>query len=143
MPITTTCCIVGKDTAPSWQYPPLTDQGYANRELYEYWAARDPIPSYAATLERDGVIGAGDLDRFKQEAEAIVEAQARAVIDAPWPDGANAGVGVFANEPPRMHVEVLDPEVRLTSERPASVVRFRQSMPGRRSIRKDARSSKR
>jgi 2-oxoisovalerate dehydrogenase E1 component len=106
---------VGKETPPSWQYPPLTDQGYANRELYEYWAARDPIPAYAARLERDGVIGAGDLDLFKREAEAMVEAQARAVIDAPWPDGAQAGVGVFANEPPRVHVEVLDPEVRLAS----------------------------
>ncbi|HEY2905425.1 MAG TPA: thiamine pyrophosphate-dependent enzyme [Vicinamibacterales bacterium] len=112
---------VGKDTPPSWQYPPLTDQGYANRELYEYWAARDPIPSYAAKLEREGVIAAGDLDRFKQEAAAIVEAQARAVIDAPWPDGAKAGVGVFANEPPRAHVEALDPEVRLKSEPTASV----------------------
>ena len=27
------------------------DQGYANRELYEYWAARDPIATYAARLE--------------------------------------------------------------------------------------------
>jgi 2-oxoisovalerate dehydrogenase E1 component beta subunit len=106
---------VGKETPPSWQYPPLTDQGYANRELYEYWAARDPIPKYAARLERDGVIGAGDLDLFKRETEAMVEAQARAVVDAPWPDGAQAGVGVFANEPPRVHVEVLDPEVRLAS----------------------------
>ena len=105
---------VGKETAPGWQYPPLTDQGYADRELYQYWAERDPIPAYAARLEREGLIAAGDLDRFKQEAEAIVEAQARAVIDAPWPDGAKAGVGVFANEEPRTHAEPLDPEVRLT-----------------------------
>ncbi len=112
---------VGKDTAPSWQYPPLTEQGYANRELYEYWAARDPIPSYAAKLESEGVIASGDLDRFKREVEAIVEAQARAVIDAPWPDGARAGIGVFANEPPRTHIEVLDPAVRLKSEPAASV----------------------
>src|SRR5207237_8326476 len=27
-----------------------------------------------------------------------------------------AGVGVFANEPPRRHIEVLDPTVRLTAE---------------------------
>src|SRR5688500_1127071 len=29
-------------------YPPLTDQGYANAELYAYWGARDPIKTYAA-----------------------------------------------------------------------------------------------
>ena len=56
-----------------------------------------------------GIIAPGDLDRFKREAEAIVEEQARAVIDAPWPEPASAGVGVFANEPPRVHMEVLDP----------------------------------
>ena len=104
---------LGKDAAGSWDYPPLTEQGYASRELYEYWATRDPIALYAATLEAGKIIKAGDLDRFKREAEAIVEEQARAVIDAPWPEPAQAGVGVFANEPPRVHVEVLDPAVRM------------------------------
>src|SRR5215510_2024966 len=107
---------VGKDTHPSWDYAALTDQGYANRELYAYWAARDPIFIYTARLEAAGIIKAKDVARFKREAEAIVEEQARAVIDAPWPDGAQAGVGVFANEPARKHVEVLDPAVRLTAE---------------------------
>ena len=41
---------LGKDPQPSWDYPPLTEQGYANRELYEFWAARDPI----ADVRRDG-----------------------------------------------------------------------------------------
>src|SRR5256886_3610042 len=34
---------LGRDPQPSWDYPPLSDQGYADRELYEYWSARDPI----------------------------------------------------------------------------------------------------
>ena len=106
---------LGRDPQASWEYAPLTDQGYANRELYDYWAARDPIALYAARLQDEGVINAGDLDRFKREAEAIVEEQARAVIDAPWPEPAQAGVGVFANEPPRVHVEVLDPAIRLAA----------------------------
>src|SRR5262245_51642914 len=104
---------LGKDPQPSWDYAPLAEQGYANRELYEYWAARDPILIYTRRLEAAGIIERGDAERFKREAEAIVEEQARAVIEAPWPDGAQAGVGVFANERPRRHVEVLDPEVRL------------------------------
>jgi 2-oxoisovalerate dehydrogenase E1 component beta subunit len=47
-----------------------------------------------------------------------VEEQARAVIAAPWPEPAQAGEGVFAGEPPRVHIEVLDPDVRL---RPDSI----------------------
>ena len=105
---------LGRDPQPSWEYAPLTEQGYADRDLYEYWAARDPIKLYAARLEGDGVIGAGDLERFKREAEAAVEAQARAVIDAPWPKPEEAGRGVFANEPPRKHIEALDPKVRFS-----------------------------
>ncbi|MBI3491922.1 MAG: hypothetical protein HY047_09095, partial [Acidobacteria bacterium] len=109
---------LGRDPHTTWDVPPLPgDQGYANRELYEYWAARDPIALYAARLTADDILHAGDLDRFKQEAEAIVEKEARAIIDAPWPEPAQAGVGVFANEPTRVHVEVLDPEIRLTAER--------------------------
>src|SRR3954470_3277430 len=106
---------LGKDPAASWDYGPLTEPGYAGPELYAYWAARDPIALYAAKLQAESIIAAGDLDRFKREAEAIVEAQARAVIDAPWPEAAQAGVGVFANEKPRVHVEVLDPAVRFTT----------------------------
>ena len=47
--------------------------------------ARDPIRAYAARLEAEGVIAPGALDRPEAEAEAMVEAQARAVVDAPWP----------------------------------------------------------
>src|SRR3954471_7746225 len=106
---------LGKYPAASWDYAPLSEQGYANRELYAYWAARDPIALYAAKLQAEAIIAAGDLDRFKREAEAIVDEQARAVIDAPWPEAAQAGVGVFANEKPRVHVEVLDRAVRFTT----------------------------
>ena len=104
---------LGKDPLASWDYPPVVEPGYADRDLYAYWSARDPIRLYAAKLEADGTIAPGDLDRFKREADALVEEHARQVIDAPWPDAALAGVGVFANEAPRVHVEVLDPQVRL------------------------------
>src|SRR6266487_2776933 len=107
---------LGRDPQTSWEIPPLTDQGYANRELYAYWAARDPIALYAARLQAEGLIHASDVERLKREADAIVEAEARAVIEAPWPEPSQAGVGVFANEPPRKHVEVLDPEIRLKAD---------------------------
>jgi 2-oxoisovalerate dehydrogenase E1 component len=110
---------LGRDPHPSWDYPqigPVKDVGalgYVDRELYQYWAGRDPIQSYARRLEAEGLIASTDVDHFKREAEAIVEEQARAVIDAPWPDRAAAGRGVFAGEAPRVRVEVLDPAVRL------------------------------
>ena len=103
---------LGKDPQPSWSYPPLTETGYADRELYDFWCRRDPIATYAAKLEADGVIAAGDVNRWKQEIESLVEEEARKVIDAPWPDAALAGEGVVANEPRRTHVEVLDDEWR-------------------------------
>jgi 2-oxoisovalerate dehydrogenase E1 component len=99
---------LGKDPQPSWTYPPLAEGGYADRERYEFWCRKDPLPTYAAKLEGEGILGDGDLERFQHEAEVLVEAEARAVIDAPWPDAELAGVGVIADEPRRVHIEVLD-----------------------------------
>ena len=103
---------LGKDPQVSWDYPPLAEQGYANRDLYAYWRERDPLVTYAARLRDEGVIGDGEAERIKRDVESIVEAAAREVVEAPWPDEAAAGHGVFANEPPRHHVEVLEPAFR-------------------------------
>ncbi|HKS24832.1 MAG TPA: thiamine pyrophosphate-dependent enzyme [Thermoanaerobaculia bacterium] len=92
---------LGRDPQPSWSYPPLAEGGYADRALYEFWSRKDPIATYAAKLESEGVLDEDDLERWKAEAEELVEEQARAVIDAPWPDANLAGEGVFANEPRR------------------------------------------
>jgi 2-oxoisovalerate dehydrogenase E1 component len=99
---------LGKDPQSSWSYPPLTEQGYADRDAYEYWRGRDPIVTYAAKLESQGLIAAGEVERWKEEVERFVEAEARKVIDAPWPDGMSAGDNILANEPRRAHVDVLD-----------------------------------
>ncbi len=53
---------LGKDPQGSWEYPPAGDQGYVDREQYAYWAARDPIPAYAARLEAEGLLESGALD---------------------------------------------------------------------------------
>jgi 2-oxoisovalerate dehydrogenase E1 component len=102
---------LGKDPQPSWTYPPLTPQGYANPELYAFWSARDPIAAYAFTLEQQGVIQPGDLERFREDAEAMVEAEAQRVIAAPWPDAATVTDRVIADDPVnRRRVEVLEKE---------------------------------
>jgi 2-oxoisovalerate dehydrogenase E1 component beta subunit len=108
---------LGKDPQQSWSYPPLTESGYADHERYEYWRPKDPIPTYAAKLQAEGIIESGDLERFQQEAEQLVEAEARAIIEAPWPDAELAGTGVLANELRRVHIEVLDESWRQTASK--------------------------
>ena len=129
---------LGRDPHPSWDYPQISASGpgggvgYVDRQLYQYWAARDPIWNYARSLEAEGLIASTDVDRFKSEAEAIVDEQARAVIAAPWPDRADAGRGVFAGATPRVHIEVLDPLVRLTASAKATAVKPSLSLrPGK------------
>lgn len=103
---------LGKDPQTSWSYPALTDAGYADAARYEFWREREPIARYAAKLEAEGVLAEGEFEAWKREIEALVEEEARSVIEAEWPDGASAGEGVFANEPRRMHVEVLEDDHR-------------------------------
>jgi len=99
---------LGKDPAPSWSYPALSEQGYADPMAYAFWAGRDPITGYARRLAAEGTIAEADLSALQREAEAMVEAEARRVVEAPWPDANVVGVGVLAGEPPRRHVEVLE-----------------------------------
>ena len=103
---------LGKDPQPSWSYPALTEAGYANAALYAYWRARDPLVTYAARLEAEGLIASAGVERMRRDAEAIVDAQARAVIAAPWPDPAITGERVVEGEPARRRIEVLDPAIR-------------------------------
>jgi len=98
---------VGKEPPQSWDYPALTPGGYADARAWSFWAARDPIRSYAALLERQGLIGPGQLEALQREATALVEELAREVIEAPWPRAEDVGRGVLAGESPRCHAEPL------------------------------------
>ena len=120
---------LGKEQPPSWDYPQLFDTGYANRELYEYWAKRDPIPMYARRLEADGVIKPGDLDAMKKWADELVERQARVVIEEAWPTPDSAGIGVFKDEPPRMRIELLEPVRRAAQPVTASLPPLERGLP--------------
>jgi 2-oxoisovalerate dehydrogenase E1 component len=105
---------LGHEQQPAWAYPELARaQGYADPEQYAHWKTRDPILTYARRLEDERILTAADVDRMKQEAEDLVAAEARAVIDAPWPEPETAASGVLASEPPRLRVEPLEPSPRL------------------------------
>ena len=105
---------LGKDPQVSWEYSPLTEQGYANREAYDFWKGRDPIVLYTERLEGEGQLAKDQAASLKQEIEALVDAEARAVIEAPWPAADSAGQGVFSDDAPRVRVEVLDEAFRRT-----------------------------
>ncbi|HYM60041.1 MAG TPA: thiamine pyrophosphate-dependent enzyme, partial [Thermoanaerobaculia bacterium] len=120
---------LGKDPQPSWTYPPLTEGGYADPAAYAFWSRRDPIATYAAKLEAEGIIGPNDLERWKQEAEALVEAEARRIIAAPWPDADLAGADVVAGGERRAHIEVLDEERRKESSRNAGLPEVEDAPP--------------
>ena len=105
---------LGKESAPTWTYPPLAPGAYADRDAYGRWSRKDPIASYAARLEAENVIAPGDLDTMKQAAASLVEAEARAVIEAPWPNPEDAARGVFADNVPRVRLEPLEPSTRLS-----------------------------
>ena len=110
---------LGKDPPLGWEYPPVADGGYVNRERYEYWAARDPIPTYAARLEAAGLVDASTIEEWKREALDLVESQAKLVIEADWPSADSVGVGVLEGESPRVRVDVLDPDRSVARERHA------------------------
>lgn len=104
---------LGKDPHPGWDYPALTPVGYADPERYAFWSLRDPIATYARRLMARGLITAAAFEEWKREAESLVEAEAQAVIAAPWPDPASVTVGVLKDDPvDRRRQEVLDPAVR-------------------------------
>ena len=103
---------LGKEPPLGWEYPALTGEGYVNRERYEYWAARDPLPAYAAKLVAAELIDTDGVEELKREAESLVESQAKLVIEADWPRPDEAGVGVLDDEAPRVRIEVLDPALR-------------------------------
>jgi 2-oxoisovalerate dehydrogenase E1 component len=104
---------LGKEPPIAWEYPRLSSGAYADPDLYSFWAARDPIAVYAKRLESAGVIGSSDVNRYKKEAYEIVEKEARAIIDAPWPEPAQAGTRVYAGDSTLARIDSLEPESRL------------------------------
>ena len=83
---------LGRDPQPSWDVRAAHRAGLRQpRALRLLGRARSDRRSTRRGCRTQGIITAGDLDRFKREAEAIVEEQARAVIDAPWPEPVAGG----------------------------------------------------
>jgi len=42
---------LGREPRLSWEYPPLAEPGYADAGAYAWWAARDPLSTYARSTK--------------------------------------------------------------------------------------------
>ena len=74
-----------------WGYPPLASTGgYVDRDKYAQWSVKDPIATYAARLEEEGLIEQADLDALEKDAETLVEHEAQTIVTAPWPSPATS-----------------------------------------------------
>jgi 2-oxoisovalerate dehydrogenase E1 component len=103
----------GKEPPLGWEYPTLSPGSYANPDLYAFWAKRDPIVVYARRLEAAGLVGPADVQRYKREAQELVEQEATAIAEAPWPEPRAAGSRVYAGSSTEERIEPLEAATRL------------------------------
>ena len=124
---------LGRDPHPSWDYPGADRAGVRrSRAVRVLGGARSDRHLRGAARSRRPIVTAADVARFRAEAEAIVERRGagdrrRAVAGT----AGRPGIGVFAGEAPRVHVEVLDPEVRLKADATIATLAARSRTAGR------------
>jgi 2-oxoisovalerate dehydrogenase E1 component len=109
---------LGREPQPSWDYPERTADGYAEQESWAFWSRRDPLAAYARRLAQDGVIVAGDWEKIRREVDALVADEARALVDARWPEPHEAGTRVYAGAAAAVHVEPLERRAPPAARRP-------------------------
>ncbi len=71
-------------------------QLYRTRDEVKAWQAKDPIPRFAALLEKQGLIGPDDNEHDKLAAEAAIAAAVEFAEASPDPDVATIMDGVYA-----------------------------------------------
>ena len=90
---------LGKEPPIGWDYPKLSPGAYADAGLYLVLGRKGSDRDLCdTTRSRRDHRRRSDVERFKQEALELVETEARAVIDAPWPEPADAGTRVYAGD---------------------------------------------
>jgi 2-oxoisovalerate dehydrogenase E1 component len=94
---------LGSDPALGFDLPATPEKGYADKELYRAWSAKDPLATYAKKLIGEGVISERDLEEMKRAAAERCAGTFRQIAARPWPDPAGAGSGVTADGPVLAH----------------------------------------
>ena len=86
--------------------PSGTPPGYVDRELLDYWAAKDPIPTHRSLLLEMGVDEA-DLDAMEMEEAAAVEDARTTLLDMDWPEPETVTKGVTTLHDADAHADHL------------------------------------
>ena len=96
--------------------PSGTPPGYVDRELLEYWAAKDPIPTHRSLLLNLGVEET-DLTSMETEEERAVD-EAKSVLEAmAWPEPHTVTKGVTSIHDAETHADHL---ARVSGHHPSS-----------------------
>ena len=83
-----------------------TPPGYVDRELLEYWADKDPIPTHRDLLKTLGVTE-DDLVAMESEEQAHVDEARQIVEDMDWPTPETVTKGVTSLHDARTHSDHL------------------------------------
>jgi 2-oxoisovalerate dehydrogenase E1 component len=99
----------GKEPDQFLEYvpPEKTAGGYVDAKKYAYWFQKDPIKNYRNHLMNEGVLDEPAWQKMVAAVEAEIEAAAREVIAAPWPQPELAGHPVFTDGEWQTHHEPL------------------------------------
>jgi len=80
--------------------------GYVNRELLDYWEAKDPLPNHRSLLKRLGVEGE-ELERIEQEEKTNVDDARKTLDDMLWPEGESVTTGITSFHDSDSHADQL------------------------------------
>jgi len=80
--------------------------GYVDRELLDYWEAKDPLPNHRSLLKKLGVEGE-ELDRIEQEEKTNVNEARKTIDDMPWPEGQSVTKGITSFHDSDSHADQL------------------------------------
>ena len=80
--------------------------GYVNRELLDYWEAKDPLPNHRSLLKKLGVEGE-ELERIEQEEKTNVDDARKTLDDMLWPEGESVTTGITSFHDSDSHADQL------------------------------------
>ncbi len=89
---------LGVDPELSFDYPKLKKGGYVNAELYERWAERDPIATYAKRLIALGVCSFEDVKKWQSDALVACDEVVKSLKKRPWPQAATADIRIYSDD---------------------------------------------
>ena len=104
--------------------PSGTPPGYVDRELLDYWAAKDPIPTHRSLLMEMGVDEA-DLDAMEAEEAAAVEEARTNLLDMDWPEPETVTKGVTTLHDADAHADHLHRYIGTRRPEPVSMRHWR------------------